>query len=170
MSSENKQTGETPHYKLENYQINNLEDEMRAGQLCKQLLQEYHQDLLQRLKLDPLDAGVQAAGADYFLIDFMIDNQRANIFQIDQRAIERFAGHWYIVSNLEPNLEELAGMLKGIAGFYAFLAKKQLIDFGTSHLVSDCCGQLDLFQARIDSFHAISGDGFSAWEKACPLK
>lgn len=154
----------------ENYTVGSLDDELRINRLCKLLLKDFHQYLLQVRDLDPLDAGSQAAGADYFLLDFMIDHQRMNIFDGSEIQLKKFAANWYIISNLEPNIDELRVMLAGTANFYRYLAELNLARPETAELIAAASRQIDYYQQRIESFLDISGDGYSAWERECPLK
>ena len=158
------------HHLRENYNVGSLEDELRINQLCKQLLREFHQHLLHKLKLEPLDAGSPAAGADYFLLDFMIDNQRANIFDGSESDLKKFAANWYIISNLEPNIDELQVMLKGTANFYRYCATLQLVPTKTAEQIDAASQQVAYYQQRIDSFLDITGDGYITWNRECPLK
>ncbi len=151
------------------YQINDLDSEICADRLCSALLQTFHQYLLQKLKLEPIEAGAQAAGADYFLREFMIGSRRDNIFNGTAERIRQFAGHWYIIKNLEPNREELATMLAGAANFYRYCSEHELTAAETAEQIQEACSQVDYYQQRIDDFHNISGEGFLAWEQACPL-
>ena len=152
-----------------NYSIGSLDDEIRADQISKVLLKQFHQYLLENNEFSPLEAGSMASGADFYLRDFMIDNRRRNIFEISPELINSFAGNWYIVSSLEPNMVELEGILTGIANFYRFCAEKKVINSATAEKVSQACSCHDYYQQRIDSFNDISGDGYTAWNKACPL-
>ncbi len=151
------------------YTIKTLEDEIRVDQLCCALLKKFHRSLLEEQQLDPLDAGSQAAGADYFLRNFVIDNRRGNIFEVTDKQVRCFAGHWYITSNLEPNLVELTAMLNGVASFYRFCAASSLVGQEVAAAIEQTCNDLAYYQNRIDSFHSLSGDGFMAWGKECPL-
>ena len=152
-----------------NYQIIDLDSEIRADRFCADLLKVFHQQLLKVRQLEPLEAGSQAAGADYFLREFMIGKCRKNIFAVTAQDIRQFAGNWYIVSNLEPNLAELQTMLAGADSFSQYCAGHKLVTPDTAEQISAACSQLDYFQQRIDDFHNISGDGFSTWDKECPL-
>lgn len=153
----------------ENYQIDGLDSEIYADQLCSTLLKRFHQYLLQDKKVDPLEAGSQAAGADYFLREFMIGKLRDNIFNGTAERVRQFAGNWYIISNLEPNIVELTAILNGTASFYCYCAENKLITASTVEQIQQICNKFDYFQQRIDDFHALSGNGYSAWDKACPL-
>ncbi len=169
--TEDKKPAETAAYLLrENYDTGTLEDELRINRLCKQLLKEFHQHLVAVLQLEPLEAGEQAAGADYFLLDFMIDHQRANIFASSEQYLKKFAGNWYIINNLEPNIEELRVMLDGTANFYHYCAKLKLVNPESAEQIAAACRQIDYYQQRIEVFLDISGDGYIAWEQECPLK
>jgi len=156
-------------FKKENYQISDLDSEIRVDRLCSELLKAFHQYLLQELRLEPLDAGTQAAGADYFLREFLIGSRQENIFNCTPLQIKQFAGHWYIIRNLEPNMEELTTFLSGTAGFYQYCAHNRLTSESNAAEITKTCADLEYYRQRIDDFHAIVGDGFSSWEKACPL-
>ena len=153
-----------------NYSIQTLDDEIRADQLCKVLLKEYHQYLLINKSTSPLEAGSMASGADYYLRDFMIDNRRTNIFKISPELIYSFAGNWYIVNTLEPNLVELESIMIGVGYFYCFCAEKKMINQTMAEKVSQACSRHEYYRQRIETFNNLSGDGFSAWNNACPLQ
>jgi len=152
-----------------NYHISDLESEMAVDRLCTALLKKFHHYLLQERRLEPLEAGSQAAGADYFLHEFMIGKLRRNIFHASADDVRKFAGHWYIISNLEPNMAELNSMLAGTASFYRYCAEHQLTPLTTAEEIADTCRQSKYFQQRIEDFHNITGAGYNAWEQACPL-
>jgi len=152
-----------------NYQIDDLDSEIKVDQLCSALLKRFHQYLLNDLQLDPLEAGSQAAGADYFLREFIIGGRRDNIFNCTAEQIKQFGGNWYIVKNLEPKMPELEIMLSGTASFFMFCAANELTSSENAEQISSACADLDFFRQRINDFHAITGAGFKAWDKACPL-
>lgn len=152
-----------------NDSIETLDDEIRSDQLCRKLLKQYHQYLLEEKGTEPLEAGAQASGADFFLRDFMIDNQRTNVFHISAELVRGFAGNWYIINTLEPNMDELKSILKGIDSFYTFCAAKKLINPSTAEKVNQSCNHLDYYQQRINSFHNLIEDGYAAWNNECPL-
>jgi len=153
----------------DNYYINDLESEIAVDQLCKALLKRFHHHLLQERHLEPLESGSQAAGADYFLREFMIGKLQKNIFHATADDIRKFAGHWYIISNLEPNMGELSSMLTGAASFYRYCAEHKLTPVNTAEEITNTCQRSDYFRQRIEDFHNNTGDGYSAWEQACPL-
>ena len=156
-------------YDQKNYAIESLEDEIRADQISKILLKQFHQYLLNTKEISPLAAGSMASGADYYLRDYMIDNRRTNIFEISPELIKSFAGNWYIISSLEPNMVELESILIGINSFYNFCAEKKVISSATAEQANQACSCYEYYLQRIESFNAITGAGFIAWNKACPL-
>ena len=154
-------------YAAQAYQVSNFDDEIRVDQLCRALLQDFHQYLLERF--EPLSAGLKAGAADYFLRDFLIDHQRTHAFALSPARIRAFAGNWYIINNLEPNLEELRGLLDGVAAYCRFCLERDLLDKDLAAAAEQECARHSFFEERIDSFHALVGDGYLAWDRACPL-
>ena len=153
-----------------NYVIETLDDEIRTDQLCKALLKKYHQYLLEDKEISPLEAGSMASGADYYLRDFMIDNRRINIFNISPELIHGFAGNWYIVNTLEPNMVELENILVGVGHFYSYCAEKKMINGSMTEKVLQACSRYEYYRQRIEIFNNLSGDGFRDWNNACPLQ
>lgn len=154
----------------ENFEIRNLQDEIRVDELCRRLLQHFRDDLLQIEKRPATEAGVLAHGADYFLREFIIPDRRENIFALRPGRVRQFAGNWYIVHNLEPNLAELNGLLQGIEAFFTWCCKTGKVSPETADTVRQECASLDYYRRRIDAFWAIEGDGYAAWERECSLK
>jgi len=153
----------------DNYNIMTLDDEISADNNCKQLLKQYHQYLLINKEILPLAAGRMASGADYYLRDYMIDKCRSNIFAISPDMIRSFAGNWYIITTLEPNIAELKGILAGVSNFYGFCTERKIIGPAVATTVAEACTDDVFYQQRIESFNEITGDGFSAWNSSCPL-
>ncbi len=170
MHNTSQKTEQPDHFDPEKYTIITLEDEIRVDKLCKVLLQHYHHFLLENKDISPLQAGGHAGGADYFLRDFMIDNRRTNITAITPELIYGFAGNWYIINTLEPNMEELEDILLGIDLFYRFCAEKSMLAPALVGEVHQACSRIAYYQDRIESFHKISGDGYMIWKSSCPLK
>ena len=154
-------------FNRENYDITTLDDEITADKNCQQLLKQYHYYLLKNKGFTPLESGSMASGTDYFLRDYMIDKCRTNIFAISPELVGSFAGNWYIVSTLEPNMDELQVMLAGIGGFYSFCATNGAIDPKIAATVNQACAKHEFYRQRIESFHAITADGFTTWNKIC---
>ncbi|PLX80350.1 MAG: hypothetical protein C0615_01085 [Desulfuromonas sp.] len=154
---------------IDDFTIASLDDEIKVDKLCVEFLGAFYKHLLDERGLEPLDAGSRARGADYFLRDFIIADRRENIFQITPERVRQFGGNWYILSNMEPNLAELGDILAGVAAFYEFCAGLNLIDRAANSEIGAHCLATDYYTERIEAFHDISGDGFIAWNDACPV-
>ena len=159
-----------PRFARGRFDVGDLADEVRIDQLCHDLLQIFCRDLIERRGVAPEEASSAAYGASYFLCEFVIPDRRVNIFAVTDAQVRQFAGNWYIVRNLEPNLAELGGMLAGIFAFYAFCARIGRVPAQEAEAIARACGELDFYRQRIESFWAIEGDGYAAWEAACSLK
>ncbi len=151
------------------YDINELDDEIRVDQLCVDLLRHLYQNLTRESRMPPEQAGECCHGADYFLREFVIADRQENLFNIDSIRIRQFAGHWYIARTPEPNLTELKHILVGTAELYHYLARQELVDQSMAGEIASRCLDLDYYQQRINDFWAIEGDGYDAWRLACPL-
>ncbi len=151
------------------YNVENLDDEIRIDKLAAKLLRHLYQDLTQQQKMPPEQAGEFCHGADYFLREFVIADRRVNIFDTEDVHVRQFAGHWYIVRTTEPNMSELKNILSGTAEFYRFLTRQKLFSEKSADTIIFQCQEFDYFQQRIESFWAIEGDGYDAWRQACPL-
>ncbi|MDX2495233.1 MAG: hypothetical protein QNK27_09760 [Desulfuromusa sp.] len=169
MGHTEQKSNQTDPFNPENYIINSLEDEIRADQTCKVLLKQYHQYLLKNKELSPRKAGEKASGTDYFLRDFMIDNRHKNPFKMSPDLVHQFAGNWYIISNLEPNMLELNNILSGVSYFASFCVENKMIAQTLAEKISLTCSQVEFYQQRIDSFNDLSGDMYAAWKNVCPL-
>ncbi len=151
------------------FSITTLEDEIRADRLCHQLLRRFAADLVATAGFDPAAAGALAHGADYFLREFVIGDRHENILQLQPRRLRQFAGNWYIVRNLEPNLNELLAILEGVTVFYHYLAEQGLVPPPLAAAFSTEAGAVEFFRDRIDAFWAIDNDGYSRWDRTCPV-
>jgi hypothetical protein len=157
-----------PNPKL--FDIVDLDDEIRVDQACVQLLRTFCRDLIEQQNTSPETAGALASGADYFLREFIIADRRENIFTIAAKRVRQFAGNWYIVKTLEPNMAELAAILQGTQAFYDYCAKTGTVAGERAEQIGRECGQLDFYRERIESFWNIEGDGYQRWESLCSLK
>ncbi len=153
-----------------NYEIDSLESEIRADQYCKQLLKRFHLWLLNDQNKEALAAGRLAAGADYFLREFMVGARRQNIFSATEEQLRQFGGNWYIVNNLEPNIPELEPMLEGAALFYCYSVSLGLFAEDEALDISSTAENIDYYRNRIEDFHQLKDDGYCAWNQACALK
>jgi hypothetical protein len=153
----------------ESYAITSLDDEIRADKNCQELLQLFLKFLLENQNLEPLVAGSHAKGADFFIRDYMIDRCRENIFAITTDKVNGFAGNWYIVNTLEPNIEELKSLLDGIRMFYLFCDKHDLLKDVDLASINSACSDYSYFKDRIESFHNIQDNGYHQWNNSCPV-
>ena len=151
------------------YDIQNLDDEIRVDSLCVDLLRHLYRDLTVQGKQPPHQAGEFCHGADYFLREFLVADRCHNLFATDAALVRQFAGHWYIVRTAEPNLAELQWILEGTEEFFRYLGRQGLITAGVVDEIAAQCRDLAYYRQRIDEFWAIEGDGYDAWRQACPL-
>ncbi len=146
-----------------------LEDELRVDRLCKELVQSFYQETL-AAGLSPEEATTLAQGADYYARDFVVSIRQQSIFDEKPGGVKKFAGNWYIIATMEPNIPELAGYLQGIKAFYRFLHGHRLVTTKFLQTVERECDDIDYYGQRIESFWSLSGDGYTAWERECTLK
>jgi len=156
-------------FRKENFDVQTLEDEIRIDSLCQRLLRLFCLDLVEEGR-SRAEAGLLTWGADYFLREFIIPDRRENIFDPTPGRVRQFAGNWYIVKNLEPNMEELGYILRGIVAFYEYGRKIGKVAEEVVQDIRRDCGELDFYSSRIKTFWEIEGDGYSAWERECSLK
>jgi len=146
-----------------------LDDALRVDRLCQDILKHFYLSL-QGEGLSPETATRLAGSADYYVRDFVVDNRVHNLFEERTGLVRQFAGNWYIVNTLEPDIKELGEHLAGIAAFYRFLHDRKLISSSFFKRIEKECADVGYYESRIESFWAIKGDGYEAWEKACTLK
>lgn len=145
------------------------EDDLRVDLLCKHLLQHFYNSRIAQ-GVSPDEATAQANGADYFIRDFVVDFMGLNPFDERPGIARQFAGNWYIVGTIEPDMQQLAGHLRGIRAFYRYLRDHELISAGYLQNIEKECDDLTYYENRIESFWKITGDGYLAWERECSLK
>ncbi len=159
-----------PKFKTELFEVKSLEDEIRVDHLCSDFLKHFYRYLVEEKKIQPEEAGSMAYGADYFLKEFIIPDRRENIFLISANRVRQFAGNWYIVKNLEPNMAELSAILQGVEQFYKFCQCLGKVSPELTNSISRECQNLAFYSERIETFWDISGDGYNAWDQACSLR
>lgn len=157
------------HIDKDEFTPGSMEDDLRVDLRCKHLLQHFYNRLLED-GLSPEEATALANGADYFLRDFVVDIKGLNLFAEKTGIVRQFAGNWYIVNTLEPDIRQLARHLRGVKAFYGYLRAQELISAGYLENIERECDDLSFYERRIESFWAISGDGYFAWEGECALK
>ncbi|MDY0268091.1 hypothetical protein [Trichloromonas sp.] len=154
----------------DSYRLAGLDDEIRADQLCHELLRHCYLHLVEKHDLTAEEASHLCYGVSYFLCEYLIPEARINPFDLGARDVRRFAGHWYIIRNMEPNLIELTGILEGILAFAAFCRDRELMTDEQIAAIETACAELDYYRERINSFWAIEKEGYDAWRAACPLR
>jgi len=153
----------------DDFRLGTLEDELRVDGLCRKLLMRFYYQLMEDGET-PERATFLAGGADYFIRDFVVGIRQRNIFEERPGIVRQFAGNWYIVSTLEPDLVELSGHLAGVRAFYRFLRSRDLVSEEFLRDIENECADTDFYAGRISSFWEITGDGYGAWERECTLK
>ena len=159
----------TEAFPITAFSITTLEDEIRSDHLCHELLRRFAAELAAGGGFEPAVAGRLAHGADYFLREFIIGDRPENILELQPQRFRQFAGNWYIVRNLEPNLKELLAILEGVTVFYHYLAEQGLVPATLASAVHTQAADVEFFRERIDSFWAIDNDGYSRWNRTCPV-
>jgi hypothetical protein len=145
------------------------EDYMRVDSLCKGILLNFYEHLLAE-GIAPEEATSLANGADLFVRDFLVDCKSYNLFDERPGIVKQFAGNWYIVNTLEPDIKELNRYLLGIRAFYGYLCEQKLITESYLAKLEKECSMESYYEGRIESFWKIEGDGFTDWERGCTLK
>lgn len=151
------------------FNISSLDDEILVDKLCVDLLKHLFLHLTRQAGLEPEQAGELCHGADYFLREFIIADRNDNLFEISPERVRQFAGHWYIIRTLEPNMVELSRILAGIDVCYGFLAGQGLISANLAQSVSKICREHAVFARRIEDFWSLQEGGYDAWRAECPL-
>lgn len=151
------------------FQISTLEDELRVDGLCRELLMTFYHETIAS-GVNEHDATLLASSADHYLRDYLIGVRQLNLLEPEADLVRKFAGNWYIVNTMEPLIEEIKTHLRGIREFYRFLLGIVAIDAEFFAAIDKDCADIDYYQARIDSFWEISGDGYLEWERECSLK
>lgn len=156
-------------FEHDDFDFATIEQELRVDERCQSLLHRFYLHL-QRCGLSPQHASDLAYSADYYLRDYLLDFARQNIVRPQPGIVRCFAATWYIKSTLDPEMRLLEQHLEAIREFYRFLQGLHFICLEELAFLEDEAGQTGYYQQRIESFLAISGDGYVAWEAECPLK
>jgi len=158
-----------PAVKRDDFGLETLDDEIRVDGLCRDILHRFYLQL-QEEGMTPEQATLLANSADYYVRDFVVDRMRCNLFEKRPGIVRRFAGNWYIVSTLEPDIAQLSGHLEGIRAFYRFLRSRDIISEEFLKEIELECDDREFYAGRITSFWEITGDGYGVWERECSLK
>lgn len=146
-----------------------LEDELKVDGLCRELLISFYNDRLGS-GLSEHEATLLANSADFYLRDYLIGARQLNLLESEPGVVRKFAGNWYIVTTMEPVIEEIEEHLNGIREFYRFLNNNSAIDASFLAAIEADCADLQFYKARIESFWDIKDDGYYQWERECSLK
>ena len=147
----------------------NMEEELQVDERCQTLLQRFYQHL-QDSGLEIQQASDLAFCADYYLRDYLLDFSRQNVARPEPGTVRRFAATWFITRTLDPEMAVLERHLEAIRRLYRFLHALHLISAEELAMIEEEAGQSEYYRQRIESFLAITGDGYIAWEAECPLR
>lgn len=153
----------------EDFDFTTLEDELRVDENCQSLLKHFYQHLQINGHL-PQQASDLAFAVDFYLRDYVVDFLRQNPVRPQPAVIRRFAANWYITHTLDPEIALLERSLEGVREFYRFLHRQHFISRDELKWLEAETSDSEYYRQRIESFLAIYGDGFIAWEADCPLK
>ncbi len=153
-------------YEYDEFDCETLEDEVRVDRLCRQLLQQFY-DYLLNSGLTDQRASELAYAMDYYVRDYQVDFLQQNILRPQPEQIRYFAGNWYITHSLEPTLEVLDCHLEGLRAWYTFLHTRHLIAADELAELLQETTQRVFYRDRIERFLALAGDGYEAWDRAC---
>ncbi len=153
----------------DDFDLETLEDEIRVDGLCRKVLKYFYVQLLE-VGFTPEKATLFANSADYYVRDFVVDCRKRNLFDERPGLVRQFAGNWYIVNTLEPDIAQLATHLDGVRAFYRFLRSRGLVSQEFLLEIERECADTEFYAGRIASFWEIKGDGYGAWERECTLK
>jgi hypothetical protein len=155
-------------FEHDDFDFTTLEDELRVDELCQSLLKHFYQHL-QLKGRTPQQASDLAYCVDFYLRDYVLDFCRQNVMRPQPAIIRRFAANWYITHTLDPEVTLLERHLEGIREFYRYLHGQHFICREELTWLEHEAAQSEYYRQRIETFLAIYGDGYVAWEAECPL-
>lgn len=156
-------------FEHDDFDFSDMEEELRVDERCQALLQRFYLHL-HTTGLEVQQASDLAFCADYYVRDYLLDFARQNVVRPQPDIVRRFAATWFITHTLDPEMTVLERHLEAIRQFYRFLHSQHLISAEELAMIEDEAGQEAYYRQRIESFLAITGDGYIAWEAECPLK
>ncbi len=156
-------------FEHDDFDFSDMEEELRVDERCQALLKRFYLHL-QGSGCETRHASDLAFRADYFLRDYLLDFARQNVVRPQPGIVRRFAATWFITHTLDPEMAVLERHLEAIRQFYRFLHSQHLISAEELAMIEDEAGQEAYYRQRIESFLAITGDGYIAWEAECPLR
>lgn len=156
-------------FEHDDFDFDTIEEELRVDERCQSLLKRFYQHLQGR-GLTPEAASELAYCADFYLRDYLLDFTRQNLARPQPGLVKRFAASWFITHTLDPEMTVLGQHLEAIRELYCFLHKQHLISKDELAFIEEEASQTEYYRQRIESFLAINGDGYVAWEAGCPQK
>jgi len=151
------------------FEFTTLEDELRVDELCQSLLKNFYQHM-QLNGHTPQQASDLAYAVDFYLRDYVLDFCRQNVMRPQPGVVKRFAANWFITHTLDPEPVMLERNLEGIREFYRFLHGRHYISRDELDGLEHETAQTEYYRLRIETFLAIYGEGYVAWDAECPLK
>ncbi len=154
-------------FEQDDFDFTTIDEELVVDERCQQILKHFYL-FLQQQGMTPEEASDLAFSADLYLRDYLIDFGRQNIVRPKPGIVTTFAGSWFITHTLDPELALLERHLTALSELYRFMRRQHLISAYELAFLLNEAGHLDFFRQRIDSFLNLTGDGFAAWDAACP--
>lgn len=155
-------------FEHEDFDFTTTEDELRVDERCQALLYNFFQDLQAR-GLTPEQASDLSYSADFYLRDYLLDFCRLNVVTPEPGLIKKFAATWFIKTTLDPEMAVLERHLVAIRELYRFMHRQHFITREMLLFLETETENLEYYRQRIESFNAITGDGYAAWEAQCSL-
>lgn len=156
-------------FEHDDFDFDTIEEELRVDERCQTLLKRFYQ-FLQGRGMTPETASGLAYCADFYLRDYLLDFTRQNLARPQPGVVRRFAASWFITHTLDPEMKVLEQHLEAIRELYRFIHNQHLITVDELAFIEDEADQTEYYQQRIESFLAITGEGYAAWEAECPQK
>lgn len=156
-------------YCVEQFDFNNLDEELVVDKQCRGLLHQFYIWLLKQQGKDAAQASELTYCVDYYLRDYLMDTLCRNIVRLIPGLIRCFGGTWYIIRNMEPDYEQLLLHLEGITAWYRFLHQLELISIQELAVAESETAEAKWFKERIDNFNNLESNGYEYWEKQCSL-
>ena len=149
---------EMTDFRHEDFEIETLEDELKAGELCRSLLHRFYAHLQEKEGLTPEIASELAYSADYYLRDYVVDALRQNILRPNAGQLRYFAGTWYCTRTMEPEYRVLETHIEAVSRFYSFLSDSGLVSREELETIRKEASDQKFYRERIESFNALAGD------------
>ncbi len=154
-------------FEHDDFEFETMAEELRVDERCQMILKKFYL-FLQQHGVPAEQASELAFSADLYLRDYLIDFGRLNIVRPQPGIVKKFAASWFITHTLDPEIELLERHLTAVAELYRYLHHQHLISAVELTFILQEAGELEYYRQRINSFTELGGDGFEAWDVACP--